>query len=45
MIFTEEHLLSQYQKYLDSWDYTSGDGPYYYEYWKDFNLQKRTSSD
>ena len=44
MKFTEACLLSEYQKYLDSWNYDSGDGPFVYEYWKEEYLQKRTSS-
>ena len=44
MTFTEDELELKYKQYLQDWDYSHGDGPYKYEYWKKDYLSKRTST-
>ena len=47
MEFTEEHLLEQFEHYLNEpWPNGKGDGPYKYEFWKELvYLSKRTFSE
>jgi hypothetical protein len=47
MEFTEEHLLDQFEQYLNEpWPKDNGDGPYRYDLWKELvYLKRRTFSE
>ena len=45
MEYTEEELQIKYDQYVDEWNYSFGDGPLVFYYWKQDYLSKRTYSE